>query len=374
MLPSVLCLTAVLAAAGPEAPLLSGEKVKTLEIGARAPDFDLPGTDGKKYSLRSFDKSPVLVVIFTCNHCPTAQSYEERIKKIVDDYKDRGVAVVAISSNDPKAVRPDELGYTDLGDTFEEMKIRTKHKEFNFPYLYDGDKLAAAQAYGPRVTPHVFIFDRERRLRYVGRIDDSETGRRIRSADARSAIDALLAGRPVPVETTRAFGCSLKWPEKRAGAERFQKALETAEVKLEKIDAAGVADLRKNAGGKLRLINVWATWCGPCVTELPELVTIHSMYKHRQLELVTISIDLPGKSGEVLPFLEKRHVSGSNHLYDSEDRDALAEALDETWTGSIPFTLLVKPGGEIAYRREGAIDPLEVRRQIVKSLAPWRED
>src|SRR5262245_41900232 len=110
---------------------------KTLAIGDAAPDFKLPGVDGKDYSLASFAEAKFLLVVFTCNHCPTAQAYEERIKRLAADYKDKGVALVAISPNDPAAVRLDELGYTDLSDSFEEMKIRAKDHHWNFPYLYD---------------------------------------------------------------------------------------------------------------------------------------------------------------------------------------------------------------------------------------------
>src|SRR5688572_8078811 len=119
----------------------------TLKLGAAAPDFSLPGVDGKTYTLKDFAASPVLVVLFTCNHCPTAQYYEDRVKAIVTEYKDKGVALVAISPNDPKSVRLDELGYTDLSDTFDEMKVRASHAKFNFPYLYDGDTQAASKAY-----------------------------------------------------------------------------------------------------------------------------------------------------------------------------------------------------------------------------------
>ncbi|MEZ4903216.1 MAG: redoxin domain-containing protein [Spirosomataceae bacterium] len=112
---------------------------KTLEIGAKAPDFKLTGTDGKTYSLASFSKAKILMIVFTCNHCPTAQAYEDRLIKFSKDYKGKGVQVVAISPNDPTAVRLDELGYTDLSDSFAEMKLRYKDKNFNFPYLYDGD-------------------------------------------------------------------------------------------------------------------------------------------------------------------------------------------------------------------------------------------
>jgi peroxiredoxin len=130
---------------------------KTLAIGATAPNFNLKGVDGKMYSLASFKASNILVIVFTCNHCPTAQAYEDRIIQLTADYKKKGVSVVAVSPNDPLSIRLDELGYSDLGDSYEEMKIRAREKKFNFPYLYDGATQAMSKAYGPSTTPHVFI-------------------------------------------------------------------------------------------------------------------------------------------------------------------------------------------------------------------------
>src|SRR5688500_6556100 len=191
------------------------EDPKTLTIGAAAPNFSLPGIDGKTYSLSSFKNARVLVIIFTCNHCPTAQAYEDRMIQLTKEYTPKGVAVVAISPNDPSAVRLDELGYTDMGETFEEMKIRAKQKQYNFPYLYDGKTQAIAKAYGPVATPHVFIFDKSRQLRYQGRIDDVEKPTKTPThLDTRAAIDALLQNKEVPVATTKVFGCSVKWADK----------------------------------------------------------------------------------------------------------------------------------------------------------------
>src|SRR5262249_32879283 len=150
---------------------------------------------------------------------PTAQAYEDRILKLHADYKEKGVALVAISPNDPLAVRLDELGYTDLGDSLEDMKLRAKAKGVRFPYLYDGETQKTSLAYGVLATPHVFIFDQARKLRYNGRIDDAEV-KEVKSHDTRNAIDALLAGKPVPVATTRVFGCSTKWSDKREDAKR----------------------------------------------------------------------------------------------------------------------------------------------------------
>jgi peroxiredoxin len=344
--------------------------LQTLAIGAAAPDFDLPGVDGKRYSLKDFADAKILVVVFTCNHCPTAQAYEDRIAKLHADYKDKGVALVAISPNDPRAVRLDELGYTDLADSFEEMKIRAKDKKIAYPYLYDGETQKTATAYGVLATPHVYIFDRERKLRYVGRIDDAEV-KTVKSHDARNAIEALLADKAVPVEKTRVFGCSTKWSDKQEDARRSLEKWDKEEVKLETIDDDGVAKLVKNDTKKLLLVNVWASWCGPCVTELPELVTMNRMYRGREFHLVTLSMDDPEKKDLALKVLQDKHVAARNYLVQTKDRDKFAEALDKEWPGPVPYTLLIAPGGKIIYRKSGAIDPLEVKRAVVAYLGRY---
>lgn len=365
---SLICALALVAGASARAQ--QQKDPPTLEIGRAAPDFELPGVDGKTYTLASFAGARILVIIFTANHCPTAIAYEDRIIRLAADYKDKGVAVVAISTNDPKALRLDEMGHTDMGDTLEEMKIRAKHKKFNFPYLYDGDKQEVGHAYGPRATPHVFIFDAERKLRYVGRIDNAERESAVKTRDARNAIEALLEGRPVPVETTRPFGCSMKWSYKRDSVVQAMKRLAAEPVSVEPIDTEGLKALRKNDSGKLRLINLWATWCGPCVTEFPELVTMNRMYRRRNFELVTVSADDPEEKESVIAFLKKREASNKNYYFNSSDRDQLVEGIGKEFEGAIPYTLLVRPGGEVVYRHTGAIDPLEVRRIIVKELGP----
>jgi len=346
------------------------EEIKTLAIGSKAPDFNLPGVDGKKHKLADYNKAKVLVIVFTCNHCPTAQAYEERIKKLAADYKNKGVTLVAISPNDPRAVRLDELGYTDLSDSLEEMKIRAKDKGFNFPYLYDGDSQKVVRAYGPVATPHVFVFDAERKLRYVGRVDDNERDpNAVKSHDARNAIEAVLAGKPVPVETTRTFGCSIKWSSKRESAKQSLEKWAKEPVTLNDIDLESVKKLVKNDSKKLRLINVWATWCGPCAQEFPDLVEINRMYRHRDFEMVSISVDSGlNIKDRVQSFLRENHASFTNYLFSGADIYALIDAVDPKWPGPIPYTLIVKPGGEVLYRHLGSIEPLEVKKVIVEYI------
>ena len=341
--------------------------LRTLPIGAAAPDFQLPGVDGKTYSLKDFADAKVLVVIFTCNHCPTAQAYEGRLARLHADYRDKGVAVVAISPNDPAAVRLDELGYTDLGDSFEDMKIRAKDHNYTYPYLYDGETQATAKAYGVLATPHVFIFDAGRKLRYVGRFDDAEV-KAVKSHDAKNAVEALLAGRPVPVATTRVFGCSTKWAEKQADARKSLAKWDAEPVALEPIDIDAVAKLARNDTKKLLVVNLWATWCGPCVAELPELVTMHRMYRGRPFQFVTISMDDIAKRDEALRVLKENHVAATNYILSSSDRDKFAEALDQEWPGPVPYTIVIAPGGKVLYRKSGQIDPLELKRAIVTNI------
>ena len=362
MVAAMFCLSLATCVAGPQ--LTADGLTKTLEIDAAAPDFDLPGVDGKRHSLKDYADARILMIVFTANHCKTAQAYEERLKQIVNDYSDKGVQVVAIGANDPQALSLSEMVYSDMGDSFAEMKIRAQERNFNYPYLYDGDTQATARAYGPVSTPHAFIFDEARKLRYVGRVDNSENTNNITQQDARRALDALLAGKPVPVERTRTFGCSIKWSEKRAAAARELAQMEQEPVTLELADTNTIQALVKNDGPKLRLINVWATWCGPCLRELPDLVTMNRMYRNGDFEVITISGDDPDKKDKVLAALQERKVACRNYLFSSTDKDALGTALDPEWPGGFPYTILVAPGGKIIQRQMGEMDVMKLKKAI----------
>ena len=234
----------------------------TLALGSPAPDFALPGVDGSIHRLSEYASSPILVLVFTCNHCPIAQMYEQRIQRLATDYKSRGVSVVAIQPNDPAAIRIDELDSSDVSDSLAEMKIRVRYKHLSYPYLYDGDAQSVARAYGPKATPHVFIFDQRRQLRYEGRMDNSYQTELVKTQDARNAIDALLTGKEVPVKHTGVFGCSTKWQEKSAERLEAQQKIDDKPVSVEMASEADLAKLRSNPSHQVMLIDFWATWCG----------------------------------------------------------------------------------------------------------------
>jgi thiol-disulfide isomerase/thioredoxin len=341
---------------------------KTLAIGASAPDFSLVGVDGKTYTLQSFKDAKVLAVVFMCNHCPTSQAYEQRVIKLTNDYTPKGVNVVAINPNNPASLRLDELGYSDVGDSYAEMKIRARDMGFNFPYLYDGETEAASKLYGPIATPHIFIFDKGRKLRYQGRIDDMENPAKTpTSLDARNALDALLSNKEVPVTTTKVFGCSVKWIEKKDWKQKAEVQWAKEPVSLQDIDAAGLADIVKNKTDKLLMINLWATWCVPCVQEFPDLVTINRMYRDRSFKMITISSDEMKNKDKALSFLQKRQSSSVNYIYSGDSKYKLIDAIDPKWQGALPYTILVEPGGKIVYAKEGAINADTLKQEIINN-------
>jgi len=232
---------------------------------------------------------------------------------------------------------------------------------------------------GKGIRIDYFVFDQDRVLRYCGRIDDAERIQFVKERDLRRALDELLAGKPVSVPKTKVFGCSTKWSSKRSGVDDYWKRIKSEEVPLELVGKDELKALRANQApedeeGKLRLINVWATWCGPCITEFPDLMTIHRMYRNREFEVVTVAANYPDEEKQVMRFLKKQSASNPNYLFGDRDKYALIEAFDPEWGGALPYTLLVDEEGDILYREQGPFDPLKVKRLIVEKLNeknPW---
>jgi len=339
--------------------------VETLKIGQNMPAFNLPDVHGNWVSSEDFKDAKVLTIAFMCNHCPTAQAYEDRLMQYVDDYKAAGVQVVSIMPNSSLGLLLEECGYTDMNDSFAEMKIRAKDKGFNFPYLYDGDDHAVSLQFGPAATPHVFVFDAERKLRYVGRIDANEKPGTGHAEDLRRATDAVLAGETPELQETKAFGCSVKWAWKLDWTRKVNADWAAEEVTLQAINIEDLQPIIHNSSDKLILINLWATWCAPCVIEYPELVNTHRMYKDRDFEFVSISMDRPSNREKTLKFLQESHSALRNYQFTGEDKFAFMEAVDKDWNGALPYTILLEPGGKVVWRYQGPVDFLELRKTIV---------
>jgi len=362
--------------------------VHQLAIGATAPDFSLKGIDGKIYSLADFKKAPLLMVVFISNHCPYSHAAETRLLPLEQEFRSRGLAVVAINPNSPEGVRVDELGYSKYTDSYEDMKVYARERGFPFPYLYDGDMQSIAKAYGCLCTPDVFIFDQKRQLRYRGRFDDScfADPATVTSPDTRKAIEALLAGQPVPVAVTKPMGCSTKWLSNKAEIAQLDEQWKKIPVTVESIDAGGVRALARNDTQQLRLVHVWATWCVPCIEEFPGFVNLSRRLANRDFEIITISVDDPKDSAKVKEFLESRHAAlpnrvrrtlrsegrtANNYIFSGGNSEALMKTLDTEAEGPVPDTVLIAPGGRIIFRHSGPVDFAQLQSRIIDELGPY---
>ena len=174
----------------------------TLDVAAKAPDFTLKGVDGKMHSLADCADRKAVVVIVSCNHCPTVIQYEDRMIQIQKDYAGKGVQLIVINGNETDGHPTDDFAH---------MVQRAKERGFNFPYLRD-DTQEVVRAYGAVRTPEVFLLGPDRTLVYHGRIDDNpDDPKRVRRHDLRVALDEVLAGKPVSVPKTPSIGCTVKW-------------------------------------------------------------------------------------------------------------------------------------------------------------------
>ena len=341
-----------------------------LALGSNAPDFALPGVDGKVHKLSDYASSKILVVAFTCDHCPNSQMYESRITSLYNDYKDKGVALVAISPNDPKAIRIDELDSSDVSDTLDEMKIRVNYKHLPYPFLYDGDTESVSHAYGPQASPHVFIFDQQRKLRYEGAIDDSYRIEFVKRHYAIDAIDALLADKEVAVKHTGAFGCTTKWSDKEPANVAYMEKLYAEPIKLDMASADTLRSLHTNADGNVRLVQFWSTKCSDCLKEFAGIQDLYRMYSGRNFELVLVAMDNPDAKPAVKEYLDKAHATSRNLLFDSADTAALQKAFDPQWQtdASTPYTILFDADGNVLYKTSAPVDQLKLRRTILANL------
>jgi thiol-disulfide isomerase/thioredoxin len=233
-------------------------------------------------------------------------------------------------------------------------------------------------------TPHVFIFDANMKLRYQGRFDDSRfyDDSTVKSKDAQNAVDSILAGTPVALELTKPMGCSTKWREKKAGHDAKHEGWAKTPVTIESVDAAGLAKLRANPTNKYRLINVWATWCAPCVQEFPDLVEISRQFDMRDFELVSVSLDKPADKAKAEAFLFKQAAGMSKKVENTVKKegrttnsylftgsnDELIASLDKDMPGPIPHTILVAPGGEIVWRHNGVINRMDAVNAILDRM------
>lgn len=349
-------------------PMTANLEHPLMPIGTAAPDFALKGTDDKVHTLSEFSKGKVLVVMFESVHCPVSENYEGRMRALYDTYHGKGVEFVAINPNNPKAVRLDELGYTDLTDSPEDMKIRVRDRHIPWPYVSDGETQTTAQKFGAVATPHIFIFDADRKLGYEGRIDDNQNEALVKVHDAHDAIEALLAGGTVAVPHRPAFGCSTKWLSKSGDVEREMTRIHAEPVALTAASAADLSALRANSGDKVTVVHFWSTTNRGGEKDFADLQTTWRMYRGRSYDYVTVNTDAAAMTAKATDFLHAQDASSRNMQLAPADLKTVESAFGSTWQPNEEFTAVIAPGGQLVYAQKGPADILAIRHAVLANF------
>lgn len=323
-----------------------------LNIGQVAPDFALKDVQGKTHALKDY-RGKIVIVGFFSTQCPIVNAYHERIRALARDYSARGVALLGIypNSNEPRTA----------------IKARAAEQKFNFPVLKD-EGSATADLYHAQSTPEMFVVDGTGRLRYHGRIDNSPELPRVKRHDLRAALDELLAGQPVSVTETRAFGCQIK---RGKGVATTKAATANSEQVVSLLKPADFARLREQLRGQVLVVNFWATWCGPCVAEFPEFVRIDEKYRARGVKVISISADETAElQSKVVPFIKKQNAKFDVYVQDVDEPEEMIRQFSREWTGGLPATFVFDKQGRLTQSFLGIIDRDKLEAALAAALKP----
>jgi peroxiredoxin len=328
----------------------------TTAVGTPAPDFTLADLSGKSHALRDY-RGKTVVISFISARCPISNAYKDRIRAISQDYSKRDVAFIGVNSN--------------ADESPEEMRAYAAKNNLDFTILKDKGNVVA-DAYAAERTPKVYVIDGEGVMRYQGRIDNSQNPSLVKRNDLREALNEMLAGKPISVADTKALGCLIKrvHDAKAAPAKISAKAAPAQnEPKIGTLKPVDFNKFKDSAKGKVLVLNFWATWCGPCVAEFPELVALDAKYRDKGVKLVGITADDPGDvKPKVIPFIKKQKVKFDIVLQDTDDPQEMMDKINKDWPGILPATFVYDKQGNLAYSKFGIIDRDLLVAEIEKVL------
>ncbi|MFN7948650.1 MAG: redoxin domain-containing protein [Blastocatellia bacterium] len=345
MLPVLLLVLTFISAADAQSSGLS--------IGQAAPDFALKDVQGKTHALKDYRGKTVIVGFFS-TRCPIVNAYHERIRALTRDYSGRDVVLLGVypNSNEPLSA----------------IKARAAEQKFTFPVLKD-EGSATADLYHAQSTPEMFVIDRAGTLRYHGRIDNSPELPRVKRHDLRAALDELLAGQPVSVTETRAFGCQIK-RGKAVAPVKAAAPVNSAQV-VSLLKPADFARLREQLRGQVLVVNFWATWCGPCVAEFPEFVRIDEKYRARGVKVISISADETAElQSKVVPFIKKQNAKFDVYVQDVDEPEDMIKQFSREWSGALPATFVFDKQGRLTQSFLGIIDREKLEAALEAALKP----
>lgn len=317
------------------AALVFGQEYR---LGSKVEDFPLASLEGKSVRFAGL-KGGTTAILFVSTKCPISNDYVARMKDLYREYSARGVRFVFINANH--------------NEPPEEIRQHSTSHELPFPVYKDGNN-DVADRFGAQFTPETYVIDRSSILRYHGAIDDSRNPARVGRQSLRLALEAVLAGRPVEIPKTRAFGCTIK---------RVKKV-----TSLTPLDEAKYKAVLAANSGKTVLVNFWATWCSPCRAEMPFLAALQDKLRPRGFVLVTVSADEPEQEGDAAAFLTRSGVGGPAYIKRAKDDDRFIRFVDPKWSGALPVSILYDRRGRKAASFVGEVEPAKIEAAVRKLL------
>lgn len=311
-------------------------------IGKAAPGFTLADLNGQSHSLKDY-RGQIVALAFISSTCPVSNSYNERMRAIAEDYGKKNAAFLGINSN--------------ANESPADMKAYAAKNNLTFTILKDEGN-SIADAYGAERTPEIFLIDGEGVLRYHGRIDNSRELTKVSRQDLRAALDELLEGKAVSVTEAKAFGCMIQRSQDAKDIKAVATAAtESVDPKVTMLKPADFSKFKDSAKGKVLVVNFWATWCGPCVAEFPELVRLDTKYRDKGVKVAGISIDdVDDIKDKVIPFIKEQKAAFDILVSDSKDPEDIINLVDKNWEGTLPTTFVFDKNGTLVYTRYGILD------------------
>ena len=331
----------------------------------KLPRFSLLGVDGKTYTQNSFSNYQNIAVIFYSNHCRVSQKFEKLIIQLSNILANNKSNLILVSPNFENAILPDEKAYSDVGDSFEEMKIRAKKKNFNFPYLYDGENQSLANQMGVKATPHGFLFNKNRKLIYSGRIGDLNKAYDLNSSDLFIAYLKEKKGINSFFQT-KVFGTSIKTREDLHLADKVRKRYSEETIRVTHATQKKLKFFLNHPSESPKLVYVWSNEDKENRDNLLAISSVYKIYRKRGLKVYTVCI------GENLNLtketLSMAQLSAVNFLIDGKDFSPLAKYHPNGGEKVTPFTVLLDKNGKIILNNIGFFDHLLYKIKIKESL------
>jgi len=333
----------------------------------KLPSFRLTGVNGRVYTQSDFKDKKLLALVFLSNHCKVSQLFQGHLIELSQKFAN-DMILLAVSPNYADAILPDELAYSDLGDSFDDMRKRAVRMRYNFPYLHDGDKQHLTQAIGVKITPTVYLYNEKRELFYAGRIGNVDSPDKMETSELYDAIMQGLREKGVPFKRTKVFGTSIKTKQNVLLAEQVRQRYADESIKLTQADDRKLEFYLKHNTKKPKLFYVWQTNDKNTRDNLMKLSFLYKIFRKRGLRLITVCIAKKGERSAIIELLQNSQLSSTNFLAYGHHVSPLSIIIPSGIEKLTPYYRLLGSDGKLLIGNQGAISKDTLRFEILRSL------